>query len=454
MVQKIKQGNIFGRIGSGIGKGLADQLPKEIERTRLAKGLEEVAQNSSGKTPFENFAALNSVYGITPQAIQSGSELLKQQGIRSSFANRRSRAEPLQQGQTQQTLNDVNFANMQPRQGMPAQEETRPQPGSAPYVPSQEPGQPQIVEKNPLRKEALPVAPWTQERRDDDISKELEQNPQLTLPEAVARSADNEMRDLAQPAAQREIDAYLKEQQKEVDDEFTKQLELKLQKSKEGVFTDLTGENINNLKRGVARELRTNPNATVKDVVNKWTNRALDLAKTKKDLAILQSRDLWDKLTKQEQTLGKLKSYQKIFHEAGNDDEFFNALRSPETGFNLSPQGAAYLTYPRSKGISQYIDSIKPSRGMQPAANAIGNSRKYATEIEDKITGGDSFLAIARELREKDPFFNQKAFFDQLREDQDSLPLNPRQKRELGLGESDILPNWGDLSILPTFRGF
>ena len=32
MAIEINQGNLFGRIGTGIGKGLADQVPKEIDR--------------------------------------------------------------------------------------------------------------------------------------------------------------------------------------------------------------------------------------------------------------------------------------------------------------------------------------------------------------------------------------------------------------------------------------
>lgn len=52
--QKIKQGNIFGRIGSGIGQGLAEHAPKEIERSRLASGLKALGEKKV-YPPSSNF---------------------------------------------------------------------------------------------------------------------------------------------------------------------------------------------------------------------------------------------------------------------------------------------------------------------------------------------------------------------------------------------------------------
>lgn len=81
MVQVInQQGNIAGRIGQGFGQGLSEQIPKEVDRYRLSKGLEDLG-NEKGLTPYQRFAKLSSIPGVTPQMIQSGSELLKQEGI-------------------------------------------------------------------------------------------------------------------------------------------------------------------------------------------------------------------------------------------------------------------------------------------------------------------------------------------------------------------------------------
>lgn len=86
MAQYIKNANIWGRIGSGVGQGLAEQVPKEIERHRLASGLEDLG-NQQNMTPFQQFARLSSLPGITPQMIQSGSDLLRQQAIIDDYRN-------------------------------------------------------------------------------------------------------------------------------------------------------------------------------------------------------------------------------------------------------------------------------------------------------------------------------------------------------------------------------
>lgn len=86
MATYIKQGDIFGRIGSGIGQGLAQQLPEEITRGRLAAGLQNL-EGQQNLTPFQQFSRLAAIPGITPQMLQSGAELLRQQGISQGLKN-------------------------------------------------------------------------------------------------------------------------------------------------------------------------------------------------------------------------------------------------------------------------------------------------------------------------------------------------------------------------------
>jgi len=79
MAQKISQGSIFGRIGSGIGKGFAEQLPKEVERGRLAQGLQQFADKSKQQnmSPMEMAANLYGIPGVAerPQLVKSLSDL-------------------------------------------------------------------------------------------------------------------------------------------------------------------------------------------------------------------------------------------------------------------------------------------------------------------------------------------------------------------------------------------
>lgn len=81
---KLPRASLMSRIGTGVGAGLAEQLPKEIERGRLAEGLKQLGQQEN-LTPFQQFAGLASLPGVTPQIVQSGTDLLRQQAILKSL---------------------------------------------------------------------------------------------------------------------------------------------------------------------------------------------------------------------------------------------------------------------------------------------------------------------------------------------------------------------------------
>ena len=91
---KIKPANIFGRVGEGFGQGLAQQIPKEIDRYRLQQGLESLSKESEGLTPFQQFARLSSIPGATPQMIESGTNLLRQQAKGNALAQMQNQPAP------------------------------------------------------------------------------------------------------------------------------------------------------------------------------------------------------------------------------------------------------------------------------------------------------------------------------------------------------------------------
>ena len=87
MSYQVKQGDLFGRIGTGFGQGLSDQLPKEMERGRLASGLQQFEQDSAKLSPIQQLARLSAIPGITPQMIQSFGELGRQQSKSNALTN-------------------------------------------------------------------------------------------------------------------------------------------------------------------------------------------------------------------------------------------------------------------------------------------------------------------------------------------------------------------------------
>jgi hypothetical protein len=370
---------------------------------------------------------------------------LKQEGTFNNIRNRPGRGErgsPAQQqsNSASESIRDVSFQGG--GKGGPSKQ------GKPTFDLEREKGfgEPQVNPNNPLREEAQPRGPWSPEKRLDEIDLLHQQFPNLTYNEIDAMAKENEARDLAQPEAERARDENLEKAQQKLETRFDQLIKTKLQKGdEEGVYEDITGEMLANAKRVMGRELRTNPNASVDDVAQRMSDKLLDLAKAKKQLTGLADVGLANPLKKSE-NLAKLKSYQKIFEQTGNKEEYFNLLQSD---FSLSPQGAAFVAFPRSKKINEFLANSKRSN----IHDGPQNSRKIASNIENLMTADDSLLAIARQLRESDPFFDQKAFFDQIREDQENIRLTPRQQRELGEGVSDITPSWGDLWTLPFFRG-
>jgi hypothetical protein len=436
----IQRETIAGRIGKGLGQGLSEQLPREVERNRLSQGLKNIGQQQN-TTPFQQFASLAGLPGVTPQMIQSGAELLKQQGIRQGFQNKRKGASK-QVGipEIAQAISETPFAGMQPGQQIneePSNDQSSAGPG--------------VVPTNPLREEALPKAPWSQQRKDEALDQSFEDFPNLTYPEHLARVEEQERRELSQSQAQRDYDSYLKDVQNDLRNKFNENLQLKLQKNKEGVFQDVTGEMINNLQRGMERDLRSNPKSNPDDVVNRWTDKALNLAKTKKQLDGLKNDSFWASkiLFNRPAYLSKLESYADDFAKSNNSEEYYNILQSD---FGLSPQGAARIAYHKSsKNVDSFINKFKPSKGPQ-FGQLSNNASKAALDLENVITPGDSILSILRRLRERDPYFDQYAFIKQLDDDKDEIGLTKRQRRELQEGHQ-LLPTWPDILILPYFGG-
>ncbi len=89
MSYSVKSGNIFGRIGAGLAKGLSEQLPKEVERHRLSSGLEQL-NKQEGLSPRDYFTKSLGIPGVVdrPQVIQSLEKLARQQSVIDSTKER------------------------------------------------------------------------------------------------------------------------------------------------------------------------------------------------------------------------------------------------------------------------------------------------------------------------------------------------------------------------------
>jgi hypothetical protein len=80
-----KQAPLSARLGSDIGKGLGDQIPKEMQQYRLQEGLKKFAEDAPGLSPLQAYAQAAGIPGIQPQALQSLPEIVKQQQLAQSL---------------------------------------------------------------------------------------------------------------------------------------------------------------------------------------------------------------------------------------------------------------------------------------------------------------------------------------------------------------------------------
>ncbi len=457
MAQKIKQGNIFGRIGTGIGRGLSEQIPKEIENYRLKSGLNELANEADqgNLSPAQYLAKASGTYGITPQMVQSFGELAKIQNQGNAY--KKSGMNPYgvpEDEPNTQNIKNINFANIAPQvsqnPNMPAEFGKLPPVGAVnnlQQTPNISPNEnvPQVVQGNQFNEKNLTRSPWTSQKRHQTTSNYIKQG---FLPEQARQlTQDDEASDLAEPEAYKKRLEDIEFAKEKVRDTLKRHLETKLQKTGEDVYKDVEGNMILNAERGMTRDLIKNPYEDIDNVANDWSERLFRTAIAKDKLRKLGNTTGLESFFKGEQNLKKLKEYQDIFKKSGNLEEFQNMLIGPD--FRMSPQAAASVAYPPNEKIKKFVGSYKTKTPTLSSSVKVQEAKKAALELEDLIGPDDSVLSIMKNLSDRDPFFDQQAFLDQIAEDKDQIGLNDRQRLELGEGPRNILPNWADLLYLP-----
>jgi len=469
---KIRQAPLAGRVGESLSKGLADMLPEELAYRRRAQGLRAFADASQDRDPMQNLAEISSVYGVTPQMLQSFADLSRLQQQKQAYARTQQRRAPQVQNQALQApqgiysdvADDGVIARGGERMGRGLLDVARQLPwqqrraagasgimSKRPPPPEQE-GVPEIAQESFLSEKALPAVPWTPQMRDERVQEYMSQG--FFPDQARDLASDDERRYLTAPTVYQQRLESLDKKSKDARDELKRQIETKLQKKGEDVYKDVLGEMSIGLERGFEKDLRENPNITVKDAANKWSKIALDLAKTKSQFVKLANTTGVESIVKGNEVFEKLRSYQDIFEKSGNSEEYFNLLKS-EMG--LSPQAAAFVAYPVSDDVKKYILSLpyfpKNKKGKLDITDydaIVSASQKAAQDISKMIKPDDSILSIAKSLSRKIYRFSQRDFFDELRKDVENIQLNERQKREIAEGERDILPNWADIKIMPS----
>lgn len=476
----VKQAPIFGRIGESFGKGLSEMLPEELAYRRKAAGLKAFAEKVNDLDPAQSVAELASVYGITPQILQTFSEMYnlqrqkkahenivarkKQEFIKEPFLSQKpSVSTPEGRFGVEKALGSMSEQDFSEKDSdrkqslldvakkLPWQSARRREQS----VPSPEEPVREIYEEPFLDERALPRVPWSTSERAEVFNDFIQMG--FSAPEAEIKTNDAEKRYLASPEAYRARQDFLKAKSIEAKKEFESQLEQKLQKTGDEVYKDIIGEVKSNFERGMERDLVSRPNLSVKSAANEWSNKALDLAKTKTDFYRLAKTTGIESFFKENEVYDQLATYSKIFSEYNSSEEYFNLLQSK---MGLTPQSAAYIAYPVNKNIENYISSIpyfqKNKKGRIDPTNydlVKEVSQKAAMDIirENMIEENDSILSIAKSLSRQIFQFSHRDFFQVFRNNMDKIGLNARQRREIAKGEPGLIKtNWADAKIMPS----
>jgi len=469
MAQTIKQGNIFGRLGSGIGQGLAEQIPKEVERNRLASGLAQFEKDYQNLTQMQQLARLTAT-GAPPQTVQAFSELAKRQNLTNAYGRAAGRGGMPNYGMQQQQSSpqDVQFGQSDAMRGsVPSQQRAMMQQGYAqqqspqqtsqtPSIPGTEYSPPQIQEDNPLAEQNQPRIPWNSEKINDRTSEYISMG--FTPEEARQLALEDSQRYMAEPAAYRERRDYLKGVKETLKKDLDAAIERKLQKTGDEKYSQFTGDMSDNFVRGASRDLRLNKKATEDDVVNDWAGRALDMAKAHEKFQNLAKTTGIEGLTNTE-VYDKLKTYSKIYRKAGAPEEFKDMLKD---SLGMSEQGAASIAMPMRPEIGKYVNSTfddlyteaKKSKRLVTSKDSKDIWNKIYSGIASQLKPDDSIQAIAAHFSNKHKYqgFSERDFFNALTEEMDELPLTGRQRAEIAEGVPSRMFNWGDIMILPFLR--
>ena len=456
-------GTFASNLGANIGRGLSEQVPKEVERYRLSRGLQDLANQSGNLDPVQTLARVASIPGITPQMIQSFGELSRLQQQKGAFGRLSGGGDQRglisqQAGLNQQGQEPGSFQERIASALNPQQAESTTRPSQARSEPGSQ-ATDQIVNEPELNERALTRSKWDKEKRNQRINEYI--NDGFLPDQAKELAKDDEDRDLSEPGFLQQRQAELQGKREQARGEFSRQLGIKLEKEvdNEGkptdVYRDITGENLANIQKEMERDLRLNPNLTFAQAADKWSTKALEFAKTKIQLKTLLKTTGNEAFIKGNEDFKKLQSFSDIFKDANNSEEFYNLLQ--EDGLKLSPQGAASIAFKPSSTVEKIIKNYgienKKIRESFKGIDREQNARKLATQVAENMTHQDSPLSIAWNLSKMDPSFDQKSFFDQLSQESENTGFTDRQRRETAQGVPGLIPHWGDILIFPLFGG-
>lgn len=435
--------NAAARFGQAYGKYLSENIPKEAERRGLSEDLRNISEQKD-LTPFQQFAGLASARGATPQIVESGSKLLQHQSKMDAYNKRTNKGEapaPEQAGFDQRMEGYNQRLEQKPVEGKARKERAL----------EAEPTQTGAATESPLDKKYLPAPPFTQSMRENAIDEAFTSGLANNFDEASAIADDAERRYMQAPEQYKKDLAHRVAVDKQVDDLYDAELSTRLQKQGPETFADLSGDEQLNIKKKARNDVATG-RMTPQQAAEHYSKKSLDIAKDKSRIKEIGNRGLIDSFLphKKEDNLKSLVNISKNFRDMNMQEDYYNLLGAGKKagGLSLSPGARAVIAYERSEPVKKLMKDAK----IENKKDFVTDTIKFTDDLAKSMGPDDSILAVAKLMKENHPRFNQDAYFDYLRNNQDRLGLNPRLKREINRGALDWAADWEDMQLFPYFK--
>ena len=418
MVQVIPdeyRGNVFGRLGKGIGKGLSEQLPKEIERGRLSSGLKKLEKESEGLDPMQYFSRAITIPGITPQMVESLGQL----------AQRRMQAQALKDFNSGEGRGgDAIPRNMLPQAGAGTEGES-----------------PSITTRPPIEATIRPFIPRTPEEKAAAASQNYEANKGFFKHDPQAALAYEDQKDATELARTQAMQAQRKGEQ---DVQNLIQNSLTAQHGKLG--GKVPSEVYNRIEDKAIRAVQSpemgGEGLTEQQAIKKYGNELNEISKEYNQILSLGRFNLLTKGAKE--TVRVIKDLQKKL-SSRDEEEFFAKILQTNNG--LSPDYAYKLAYPVSNTpeVDKYLKALpaQPPFGPVVQKNKRVSQEEAFKEIANRMGKKSGPLAISDELRKKG--YDADAFLQFLDQNKDKY-LTGEQARQLTEARNAI-PNLNDIFL-------
>lgn len=378
-------GNIFGRLGQGLGQGISEQLPKEVENYRKSKAISALS-NENGLNLAQNAANLTRA-GVPSHEINQYLDLMqRQRGLNAalnpgdtggeprmgSSSQGRNRTIPSTQERTvNQAVSNQNQQNTESN----IQKQANVSDNVQGNIPSQE----GIIPSDQNLRGSGFLEPATPQQKEFAVA-DLLRSGRFTDPDQAAAYVDK------QEASRLAGDTAFQEKQQYVEDNLPIKLQNVLQKDANGVLQDIPAniqkKMINKARGEVARG--SNPD----QVMDKYAEIGRRLSQTAQKLRDKGARSWLD--TSYSDNRKSFQTMRKVYEEAGALEEFSDEMQATQ---NMTKHYTDNVAFPLDKDINNILVKAKPRRG----GKGIGSREeeaKVAQEIGEKWKPGQSLFTV------------------------------------------------------------